>query len=282
MEPYGDFSLLTPHGRRFAKEMKFSSWIAMEDGSWQHVLLPGPMNFTIWASCWRVYECILLMLRDHDAYGNLQPVATMQSLENYYEAFALLCKENPEAWYLCVVAEDRCRMEHFPRLWRKLAEELGHAPTWTQVFDRAATDDKYWDREVRRPAISDLVRTKGNRALSAEEEVAARVTRAAEDLKNGGGNLAKKLKKGDQRMSPALDRPAPPVKNPLLGGGGDHPRKDHRGRYTTTTDGRPICFNFNTGKCKEPCRAKRAHLCQHCMQKHSIKGCDAFKNLQKA
>jgi hypothetical protein len=273
MEPYGDFSLLTPHGKRFAKEMKFSSWVPMEDGTWQHVLLPGPANFSIWTSCWRVYECILIMLRDVDAQGCTQMVATPNALECYYEAFALLCRENPEAWHLCVVAEDRCRSEHFPRTWRKLAAKFGHAPTWSQVFEDAAADDKFWDREVRRPAISDLLRTKGNRNLSAEEDVAANVSMAVAEMKGAGkGRPRAKSQGGKNAFAKAQQAKQPQARMPFADDGA-HPRKDHAGRYITSKDGRQLCFNYNKGSCKEPCQLKRAHFCQKCLEKHPAKNC---------
>ena len=63
------------------------------------------------------------------------------------------------AWHLCQRAEDRCRAEHMPRIARRLATANGGKyPTWTEVFLEAAKDDRYWDKEVRRPAVNFLAR----------------------------------------------------------------------------------------------------------------------------
>jgi hypothetical protein len=280
MEPYGDFSLLTPHGKRFAKEMKYSSWVPQEDGTWQSILLPGPASFTVWTTCWRVYEVILLMLRDTDAAGNTCMVVNPIALEHYFESFALLCRENPEAWHLCVQAEDRCRSEHLPRVFRRCAAKMGRNPNWSEVFVAAADDDKYWDKEVRRPAIRGVAERKasGTKHLSMEEDAASRVTEAVEDMKNGknrnknggrrgGGRGNQKDKKRGTETAPAPPSPHQ-VQRPSKGGE-KHPKKDHKGRYVTTTDGRDICFRFNGGKCKEPCAQKRAHVCQVCLKRHA-------------
>ena len=274
MEPYGDFSLLTPNGKRFATEMKYNSWVPMEDGTWQSVRLPGPADFTTWASCWRVYEVILLMLRDVDSNGNTVMVATPNSLEHYYVAFELLCKENPEAWHRCVQAEDRCRSEHFPRVWRTEAAKLGRAPTWSEVFVAAANDGPYWDKAVRRPAISDLIRTSGKnagvRALSAEQDAAMRVTEAVDEMRSGTGKKSVQRGKGRGRTKGGAGTPKPPTTHPAQrpGKGDDKKaKKDHRGRYITIDGGRDICFRYNNGSCKEPCPQKRAHFCQVCLKK---------------
>eukprot|EP00972_Heterocapsa_arctica_P090577 13365223-Heterocapsa_arctica.AAC.1 len=59
----------------------------------------------------------------------------------------------PEAWHLCVVAEDRCRAEHMSRLRRQRCQDHldGRAPNfmisapWSDVFVTAARDKQYWD-----------------------------------------------------------------------------------------------------------------------------------------
>jgi hypothetical protein len=217
----------------------------------------------------------MLMLRDLDANGDVAMVVNPIALEHYYESFALICKENPEAWHLCVQAEDRCRCEHFPRVWRTLAAKFGRPPTWSEVFVAAANDSAYWDREVRRPAISALVRSKasGTRNLSAEEDAAARIAEAVDDMKNGAGKKkAHGRGKGRGRAKEektGAPKP-PPTKHPVQrpGKGDDkHPKKDHKGRYLTIDGGRDICFRYNNGSCKEPCPQKRAHFCQICLKK---------------
>jgi hypothetical protein len=271
MEPYADFSLLTPYGRRMAKVLRHRSWVLQEDGTYRPMEVPGPDSFEIWDACFKVYEVILLMLRFPEDPG-LQDiekdnvlVVTPIAIEAYREAFASLARDHPECWHLCQRAEDRCRAEHFPRLARKLLANNGYTPTWSQVFVAAAEDDRYWDREVRRPALTFLAR--GKRALS--EGPSPSVPQNA---------ISKKAKK--------IERAAV-AERPFQGGQGgrgeekplskkEHPRKDRLGKFCTTREGKEICFTFAIGErgvCKEPCKNKRAHVCQHCLGPHSNKAC---------
>ena len=63
LEPYGDFSVLTPYGRRMQKVLRHRSWLPNADGSYRAVEVPGPDSYKIWEACWRVYATIMLMLR---------------------------------------------------------------------------------------------------------------------------------------------------------------------------------------------------------------------------
>ena len=89
--------------------------------------VPGPANFDAWWACWKVYCVILLMLPptiDPDT-GEEILFVTVQALENYFEAFRTLVRENPEVWFMCCRAEDRCRGERMMRVKREL-EWAGH------------------------------------------------------------------------------------------------------------------------------------------------------------
>eukprot|EP00971_Amphidinium_carterae_P259909 5156770-Amphidinium_carterae.1 len=156
LEPYADFSILTPFGRRIAKLLRHRSWVQQEDGTFKPLDVPGPGDFTTWAACWKVYATTLLMLRFDDGQGGEVPVARPQALEVYFEAFRKLAAEVPEAWHLCARAEDRACAELMPRLRRAVKER---PPTsWDSLFERVAMEDRYWDREVRRPALNFLAR----------------------------------------------------------------------------------------------------------------------------
>ena len=61
--PYGDFSILTPFGRRMAKVLKHRAWLPNRDGTYRTVEVPGPDSYDVWYACWRVYACCCLMLR---------------------------------------------------------------------------------------------------------------------------------------------------------------------------------------------------------------------------
>ena len=56
---------------------------------------------------------------------------------------------------------------------------------------------------------------------------------------------------------------------------GTHP-KSQNGKYITSRDGVEICFTFaknGPDACPEPCRNKRAHLCQFCLGPHRNEEC---------
>ena len=111
-----------------------------------------------------------LLMFEHDVTaGHKVPVVTQASLEEYRDTFRDMVVNYPEAWHLLVVAEDRCRCEHFPRLKRECQDksDKGQLPDfvaeqpWDYVFRAAARDRDYWDRNVREPAI--LFRTAGGK-----------------------------------------------------------------------------------------------------------------------
>ena len=63
--------------------------------------------------------------------------------------------------FLCCKAEDACRAEHWPRIRRMLMVANGGAAVpGSEVLVAAADDSRYWDKEVRRPAMLYLTRGK--------------------------------------------------------------------------------------------------------------------------
>jgi len=264
-EPYADFSLLTPYGRRMQKVLRHRSWIPQQDGSYQPVEVPGPADWDTWKACWDVYEVILLMLRrpvvDGQDVGSL--IATPISLEAYLQNFQTLVKENPGCWHLCATAEDRCRAEHFPRIARQLTTTLGYTPAWSDVFVAAANDDKYWDMHVRRPALRFLA-TRGSHSAAPHSDLGVasqpkpRVHKKEKVHKpKGGGKGGGKARGKGQRK----------------GGGDSHPKKTKDGKlFISTREGEQICFNFASGRaCQANCG--RVHVCQHCLQPHQNATC---------
>ena len=275
-DPYGDFSILTPFGRRVQKVLKHRGWMLQEDGSYRGIEVPGPGSFDVWQTCWKVYEVILLMLRFPSETGRKpELVVTPIALEAYFENFSSLCKQYPECWYLCQRAEDRCRAEHLGRIARRLETEWGYMPTWSDVFTTAASDNNYWNKEVRDPAVEFIAR--GHRKLS--------LTGATEDfiaaqIESGGTNSEAQ---NDKRKRPVGEKLKPvkaqkqgekgaATRNTAKGEGrGEHPRKNKDGLYLTNGDGKEICYKFNNKVgCKQgACPAGRAHVCQKCLQPHS-------------
>ena len=175
-EPYADFSVLTPFGRRMAKQLRHRSWLPQEDGSYIPVQVPGPPSLTAWEACFCVYEVILLMLR----FQSGQEVVTPIALETYGQHFKKLARTHTESWHLCQHAEDRCRSEHMPRLRREMLRKTGVDPTWSEVFIAAAMDKRYWDEEVRDPAILFLARHGRKRAQDDPETPGPKATRVSD------------------------------------------------------------------------------------------------------
>ena len=95
-----------------------------------------------------------------------------------------------------------------------------------------------------------------------------------------GQGSAKPPKRHRTRRNPAGGNPgqrqsAPPQK-PQAQTQSRHPMKDRRGRFITTRDGQQICYAFSggeRGECPEPCKNKRAHVCQKCLQPHRTAAC---------
>ena len=298
MEPYADFSVLTPHGRCMAKLLRHRSWLPQEDGSYKPIEVPGPGSFRLWESCWRVYEVIMLMLRLEDPFSKAPLlVVKPSSLEAYFEDFKELVQDHPESWHLCQAAEDRCRAEHMPRIARRLQRELGRVATWSEVFESAAKDDRYWDREVRRPAngwvtrgipmLSLTMRQEFDMGLTLSGRRPAQAMAFDEDAK--GKQAAQKDGKrqkrdnGDGRgrqkgQGKGAQHPPVPAQGALAskGGKGGHPRRDKNGKALTDTNGDSVCFAFaNKGSkgCPSPCANGRVHVCQKCLGPHQNSGC---------
>jgi hypothetical protein len=277
--PYGDFSVLTPFGRTVQKALRHRSWIPQEDGTFRPVDVPGPESFKVWESCWRIFESIMYMLRDSSDNLVITPVV----LDHYFDTFKELCTEHPEAWHLCQAAEDRCRAEHIPRLFRQ-ARARSAQKTWDEIFQQAADDNSYWEREVRRPANQFLIRRRAvdGITLSPQEQAERELLRKMEAATGSGEGNAKKQRNGSPGPKVAPQPKKPSRKHRARGqeeqkgkgkgqGDGGHPRKNREGMYVTTGAGKQICFKFSRGganSCPDPCPNGRAHVCETCALPH--------------
>ena len=232
-------------------------------------------------------------------------VVTPAALEEYFEHFSQLQAEYPECWHLCAVAEDRCRGEAFPRIRREL--ERLHALSrsmngiafdpsqpWASVFVAAARDESFWDREVRRPALSFLARG----SLNAVPAVSAQASEAlAGILGNNRGKgqgqpmaqaqVGQGLSRGAKKRRGKQQTAAPPiaqVKTETSGGGRQGGQSSRGPPYSSTREGKQICFKFakgGRGSCSDVCPAGRAHVCQWCLQPHSNAECDSRRGSDK-
>ena len=166
LAPYADFAIFVNFQGRFSKTLKFLNHILQPDGTFRAVEVAGPPSYDAWLASWRVYENTLLTL-EHQVGPDRIAVVSVSALEEYKDAFRDLAVLYPESWHLLVVAEDRCRGEHFTRLKREpklkhtkgLSFEFDPDQPWDGVFRAAARDREYWDKSVREPAL--LFRTAG-------------------------------------------------------------------------------------------------------------------------
>ena len=166
LSPYADFAVFVNFQGRFSKALKFLNHVLQPDGTFKAVEVSGPPNFDAWTLSWKVYVNTLLTL-EVVVNGTKMSVVSLSAMEEYHDMFRDLVKNYPEAWHLLVIAEDRCRGEHFPRVRRELEAQHGRglAPNfepsrpWDEVFRTASRDRDYWDRHVREPAL--LFRTAG-------------------------------------------------------------------------------------------------------------------------
>jgi hypothetical protein len=280
-EPYADFSILTPHGRRTAKRLRHRSWMPQEDGSYIAEEVPGPASLDAWEACWGVYEVCLLMLRfpsDDGSVNQGDEIVSPIALETYLQHFRRLAKEHPEVWHLCQRAEDRCRAEHFPRIRRRLSAEKDHSQviTWSEVFTAAALDDRYWDKEVRRPALNFLAR--GSRGQKRSQESDDEGTKQKVGRARGRGQAKKRQQQEQNKDRPQQEQSR--NKDKGRSKGGSHPQKRGKdGLFVTTPAGKQICFNYAGGRtcANKPC--EREHVCQKCFGCHQTdgQGCTGFK-----
>ena len=271
LSPYADFALFTNFHLRFLKGLKFTNHVLQADGTWRTVEVPGPPDWDAWYSSWRVFENTLLGLSVTTlGVTGGRPVVTQASLDMYRDAFRDIVKAYPEVWHLCVVAEDRCRAEHFPRIKRRAEDRHLHGllpgfnPTtpWDYVFREAADDRKYWDEFVREPALRFMAsgsKRKGAPTGSATGEVQVEAEQPPK----------KKTKTKKKQQQPPPPPQQPPAgdwnrkgKRADKGGGGKgHPMK-------VTREGKPICYAWNNGGCEQVCPKGFAHVCQMCLGSH--------------
>ena len=158
-----------------------------------------------------------------------------------------------------------------PRVWRKLKEDKGVDPTWSQVLIYAAEDSRYWDKAVRRPALQFIARNKRPQPLGDDMEYeqpqqkSKRQTRREKEAvnrkKGANINLIPNQEWQNQNKGKGKGKKK----------GGPHPRKNDKGLYKTTKDGQAICFRWaqrGPEACSSPCPFHRVHVCQRCLQPH--------------
>ena len=172
----------------------------------------------------------------------------------------------------------------------------GAQVSWSEVFTEVADDSKYWDREVRRPAMLYLARGKrgGEPTAAYEEDPTGLTTKiksqlAAGDSLEGMSPNKRHKASGAERRARQAQRAAAqesassqgqqastsPRQTQTQAQPKEHPQK--RGNlFTTTREGTEVCFIFaknDRDACSEPCPQGRAHVCQICLGPHRNSEC---------
>ena len=85
VEPYVDFSLFTPHGRRLQKQLELKSWVMNQDSTYHPQGAPGPQDFEAWYACWRIYTNAQLMITKTLTIAGQERRPTSEALEELSE-----------------------------------------------------------------------------------------------------------------------------------------------------------------------------------------------------
>lgn len=257
--PYADFGVWGPHGARIERRLRFTAYTMAPGGLVKAVEMPGADSLATWRECWAVFRTAAVMLS----------LALAGVLDRYEAMFVERCERYPNAWHICARADIRCRSE----MWvtERWAQEEFHnthptmsafnpAMPWNSVIKASATNNEFWDRELKEPAqnFSFAANPRSDRATAAPS--------------NFGGLPAP---------------PAPPPVNP-------RPKKKQRtgqpkgqankaedarrpdGRYYRDRHGVELCYVWNRadGGCSNgACPNGRAHACEFCRQPHRTVAC---------
>ena len=219
ISPYADFGVWRPFGQRAAKSLKFVSHFLDNTGSWRCKEIPGPDSIVTWEACWRVFRTAAIMC----------DLAAPAVLDRYAAAFRARLERLQDSWHLCVLADTRCRAEHWEAEQRRQAlfhdsnpELSAYVPErpWNSVIRESSQDRDFWKEE-----LEDKVADYRN--------VSRLVHKASASSSHAGdGRNRSRSPKGPTKKQRGRD-------------GGDHPLRGGDGRYRTTPAGKQICFEFN-------------------------------------
>ena len=110
--PYADFGVWKPFGQWAAKSLKFTSHFLDHTGAWRCKEVPGPDSFSTWEACWRVFRTAAIMC----------DIAALAVLDRHAAKFRERVDRFSDAWYLCVLADTRCRSELWESEFRRQSQ----------------------------------------------------------------------------------------------------------------------------------------------------------------
>ena len=237
--PYADFGVWKPFGQRAAKNLKFTSHFLDHTGAWRCKEIPGPDSFASWEACWRVFRTAAIMC----------DIAAPAVLDRYAAKFRERVDRFSDAWYLCVLADTRCRSELWESEFRRQSQFHDTNPElsafvpsrpWNSVIRASANDRDFWKEEL-------------------EDKVAdvRNVRRVVEKATSGGKDRSRSRRREGTKQERGRQ-------------GGTHPQRGPDGRHRTTATGSQICFAFNRAPdgCAAVCPSNRAHVCEFCLEPH--------------
>ena len=250
--PYVDFGVYGPNHHRLLKRMRFTGIAQNTDGSSRVTELLGPGDFHSWAES---YELLQTNLLGFEAVGLGTLMAYRKKQEYYWNLYGA------ETWGIQYQADVRCRLEHMPRLRRRLEADYAVAKAagrqaevpfkesapWDSVWDAAIKDTTFWTDNFERSA---------NLVLSRAQSAGSHVD-------------------GDAPVAPPGQSqvPAPPVLTHCSPAGPEasqwrkRPREEDSegrdvqrrlaekahnvkdGHYVTNRSCVPLCHGFQTGQC---------------------------------
>ena len=250
LNPYADFSLFGPYGRRMLRKLVYLQWIYLPGGKWQRQELAGPPDFAHWWASFRVLRTALLLLDSAateplDNYGEL--------LRSFDEMYGSTC------WFILYDADVKMRSEHFPRL-RRQAEngealprgvKFNELKPWAAVWQMAAESENWWNHHLHRPAGLFLSRCKT----------------ASEVISDGTVQPFFPGDSGARSRSPPRRSKPPSTPPPRQGA-------DRSMGPIAVKNGVPVCQFFNTSRCHFGDRCQNLHVCSRCGKEgHPAKSC---------
>ena len=256
--PAVDFAVWGPHDRRHARDQRTLAMVWV-DGALQPRTLAGPTSFEAWDRAWGVFAAAMISL------GAAAPGA----LARYRDGIRDLILLYPTLWGVVSRADEAMRFEQ----WARMALEDPPGMDWSIVLMASAYGEEgrrqvWWDRHVVKPAsdpnphglvsalegynprgASLLHSARPQPHAAAVADPSAKRSRTGRRERGGGADDA-------ADAAPPAAPAAPPAKT-------------------------KVCFAFNAGKCRSPCKSGFPHHCVICKQLHAacdVPACKAKTN----
>ena len=288
-----DMGIWRPFGNRMGRALRFTIHTMRPNGTMQPKEVSGPSDFQAWSKSWKVFAFAMSTLK----------LASRTRLARYHERITELTEEYPKYWWIICLADIRMRSEYIERKRRQCVKQHadGELPDfdplrpWDVVFREAASDDKYWAREVDKKVILHLTNLASESQLTdegygvleeAEDPVKQKqkgkkshgkkrkASSSSEDEGQGRKHKPRKGAKGAKGAGKKGDA----KKGAAKGGGKNGTIQYSNGKFAKF-NGLQVCYSWNRqlNGCTEPCPDGRAHVCELCTGVHRGVQCETPK-----